>query len=334
MGRHSNRAGPDSLVSVIVPAWNAERTLLETVRSAAAQTHRNLEILIVDDGSTDRTAEIAGEFCATDDRARLIRTQNHGVAAARNRAIDEARGEWIAPLDADDLWHPEKIERQLRTFANGSRRVGMVYCWFRIIDEQGRLCEPAWAPVVEGSVFDQHLQCNFSTASAPLFRRSALGNLRYNLELRSCEDWLLQLQIAAAHEIACAPAFLLGYRTGPNNMSSNKVRMIDAHIQMYEIIRREFPLRERRVVRRELARWHALRALKQATADPFTKTCSELLSALTKAPLLTAKVALFYRRYRDLHRLAPTNSNKFSGPPFLSAAECERAASFDPLIKR
>jgi glycosyltransferase involved in cell wall biosynthesis len=82
-----------SLVSVIVPAWNSERTLLQTLQSAAAQTHANLEILIIDDGSTDRTAEIAAEFCACDHRARVIRKENGGLASARNRGIDESTGQ-------------------------------------------------------------------------------------------------------------------------------------------------------------------------------------------------------------------------------------------------
>src|SRR5438067_5755150 len=109
--------GPETFVSVIVPAWNAEETLLETLESAAAQTHRNLEILIVDDGSTDRTGDIAAGFCASEPRALLLRQDHRGLAAARNRAIDEAKGDYIAPLDADDLWHAQKIERQLQTFA-------------------------------------------------------------------------------------------------------------------------------------------------------------------------------------------------------------------------
>src|SRR5206468_8646268 len=206
-GNHPFMTSSGSLVSVIVPAWNAQDTLLETLESAAAQTHRNLEILIVDDGSTDRTAEIATEFCASDPRARLIRQDNRGVAAARNRAIDAAQGEYIAPLDADDLWQPEKIARQLGTFAQGPPSVGLVYCWYRMIDGEGEVTEPPWAPVMEGSVFREHLKLNFGTGSSPLIRRGALGDLRYDPALQQagnqgCEDWLLQLRIAAEHDVA------------------------------------------------------------------------------------------------------------------------------------
>jgi glycosyltransferase involved in cell wall biosynthesis len=259
-------SSPRALVSVIVPAWNAERTLGETLRSAAAQTHPDLEILVVDDGSTDGTAEIAAAFCDADPRFRLIRKQRGGLASARNAGIEEAKGAWIAPLDADDLWHPEKIERQLRTFAQGSEEVGLVYCWYRMVDEAGRVTQRPWAPVLEGSVFRQHLRLNFGTGSSPLIRRSALGMLRYSTELSrvaegGCEDWLLQLQIAAEHEVACTRAFLVGYRQRPGSMSADAARMTRAHIRMYEILRREFRGRHRKTIDRELARWLAIGAI-------------------------------------------------------------------------
>ena len=257
-----NRSLPDSLVSVIVPAWNAEATLIETLSSAAAQTHRNLEVLVIDDGSTDGTARLAEAFCLADDRFRLIGRQRGGLAAARNAGIDAAAGAWIAPLDADDLWHPEKIERQLQTFAGAGDRVGLVYCWYRRIDEHGRVTDPSWAPIMEGSVFRKHLQLNFGSGSTPLIKRGALGDLHYSTELSrpdegGCEDWLLQLQIAERFEIACTPAFLVGYRVRSGSMSADKERMRRAHVHMYEILRREFPTRERGTIDRELARWRS-----------------------------------------------------------------------------
>ncbi len=284
-----NPSGPHSLVSVVVPAWNAEATLLETLQSAAAQTHRKLEILIVDDGSIDRTAEIAADFCRSEPRARLIRQSNGGVAAARNRGIDEGHGEFIAPLDADDLWHPEKIERQLQTYAEASPNVGFVYCWYRMIDDARQVTEPLWSPVMEGSIFREHLRLNFGTGSSPLIRRSALGNLRYDSSPhragnQGCEDWLLQLKLAARWEVACTRAFLLDYRQHPSAMSSDKERMIRSHIQMYEIIRRDLPGRETRIVVREVARWHARYALARDGSGRW----SELARAFIQAPLAVA----------------------------------------------
>ena len=252
-------ASDNSLVSVVVPAWNAEATLRETLESAASQTHRAIEILIIDDGSSDTTATVAAQFCAVEPRARLIRQRNRGVAAARNRGIAEAKGQFIAPLDADDLWHPEKIQRQLATFRESSARTGLVYCWYRMIDERGLVCERSWAPIMEGHVFDRHLDLNFGTGSSPLIRRSALGDLRYDPALQragneGCEDWLLQLQIALRFEVACSRAFLLGYRKRAGSMASDHLRMIRSQIQMYEILLRQVPPEKARMVRGALER--------------------------------------------------------------------------------
>ena len=156
------------------------------------------------------------------------------------------------------------------------------------------MIEPAWAPVFEGRVFARHLKCNFGTGSAPLIRRSALGDLRYSTELSrpgdgGCEDWLLQLQIAARHEIACTRAFLLGYRQHPGAMSADKERMIRAHIHMYRIVEREFPGRETRIVKRELARWRAARALTMLRGQSHSRAFVELAGAFVQAPLVAGK---------------------------------------------
>src|SRR5207244_7789113 len=125
------------------------------------------------------------------------------------------------------------------------------------------------------------------TGSSPLSRRGALGDLRYDPELQragnqGCEDWLLQLNLAARHETACCRAFLLGYRQSSRAMSANAERMARSHIQMYEIIRRDFPGRETRAVERELARWHARHAL-------IRGNWGELARAFGKAPLVVGK---------------------------------------------
>src|SRR5882724_12888422 len=99
------------LISVIIPAHNARAFIADTLASAQAQTYENLEIIVIDDGSTGDTATIVEAIAARDLRVRLLHQQNQGVASARNFAIRESLGTLIAPLDADDLWHPEKIAR-------------------------------------------------------------------------------------------------------------------------------------------------------------------------------------------------------------------------------
>lgn len=100
-------------VSVVMPAYNAEATIASAMASVCDQTYEDWELILVDDGSTDRTAELAGSAAASDKRIRLIRQRNQGVAAARNAAIEAATGRYLAFLDADDLWLPTKLERQV-----------------------------------------------------------------------------------------------------------------------------------------------------------------------------------------------------------------------------
>jgi Glycosyl transferase family 2/Dolichyl-phosphate-mannose-protein mannosyltransferase len=220
-------AGETPLVSVIVPVYNAEGFVGQTVESALRQTYRNLEIIIVDDGSTDRTHEVIQSFAATDSRIRVILQQNSGVARARNRGLAEARGEFIAPLDADDLWDPVKIECQVRRMQDAGDQTGMTYCWWVWIDERGVLLDrsPRWE--FEGNTLEMLLKVNFTgNASVPLYRRDCLnsvGGYDENLErqgARGCEDWDVALKVAGRFQVAVVPQLLVGYRRLPDSMSS------------------------------------------------------------------------------------------------------------------
>ena len=102
------------LVSVIVPAYNAEAFIGDTLDSIINQTYTNLEVLVVDDGSQDRTPEIVESIAQKDPRVILLRQSNAGVAAARNLAIQKSTGDYIAPIDADDIWYPQKLEKQMQ----------------------------------------------------------------------------------------------------------------------------------------------------------------------------------------------------------------------------
>ena len=115
--------GENELVSVVIPAYNAGATIAETLASALGQTYRDLEIIAVDDGSTDDTAAVVAGAAANDPRIRLLRQANSGVAAARNYGIAEARANLIAILDADDLWHPTKVAKQVAAIRQGGAAV-------------------------------------------------------------------------------------------------------------------------------------------------------------------------------------------------------------------
>ena len=126
------------LVSIIVPAYNAERFIARTLRSALRQTYVTFEMIVIDDGSTDSTGAVARAFAQSDERVRVISVPNGGVAKARNIGISEAAGELVAFLDADDLWHPTKLERQMAAL-DEMKDAAAVYTLSRDIDVDDRV---------------------------------------------------------------------------------------------------------------------------------------------------------------------------------------------------
>lgn len=222
-----------ALVSVVIPAYNAGSTLDETLRSARSQTHGALEIVVVNDGSTDETRAIAEHHAAIDDRVQVVNQDNAGLAAARNAGWRRARSDVIAFLDADDLWAPQKIERQLEALQTGGERVGLVYCGSVRIDAKG-IVTAQWAvPRCEGDVLEQMFTGNFvGNGSVALVRRQALIDATgFETALRAadaqgCEDYLLQCRVAETYHFAVVPEHLVGYRCSPDNMSSNRPRML------------------------------------------------------------------------------------------------------------
>lgn len=125
----------NELVSIITPAYKAQHTILETIKSVQAQEYVNWEMLIVDDGSPDSTSEIVAQAALDDPRVRLIRQKNAGPAMARQKALDNANGRYIAFLDSDDLWLPQKLQRQLAFMSN--KNVIFSYTSFRRIRSDG-----------------------------------------------------------------------------------------------------------------------------------------------------------------------------------------------------
>jgi len=326
----------DPLVSAVVPAWNAERTLGETLRSVAAQTYRNLEILIVDDGSTDRTGIVATEFCERETRARLIRRENGGVAAARNSAISEAKGEWIAPIDADDLWHPSKIEKQIAVALAAPQKPGFVYCWHRLVDSESRVTGsgPHWS--LSGYAFPQLAYLNVvENGSALLLSRDAVLEVGgYDASLRArgaqgCEDVMVQLQVARRHPIAVVPEYLVGHRRHGDNMSGDFDQMVRSWNLVYGEISKEGPLPG------SLKRWVDGKcaldiAERRAVEGKLGYALPQLALALALDPLRCGAL-MAYRTIRSARRRVGNHPRK---PELASFYEIDPSAELtgDPFI--
>ncbi|NET90350.1 MAG: glycosyltransferase family 2 protein [Kamptonema sp. SIO1D9] len=236
------------LVSVIIPAYNAELFIERTLISVLSQTYLNLEVIVVDDGSSDRTAAIVQDFVMRDDRAILLQQENAGVAAARNLAIAHAQGEFIAPIDADDIWYPENIAKQVQLLANANSSVGLVYSWSIDINENNLPTGDFRAAQIEGNVYKTLLCHNFiGNSSATLIRKTCFDKVGgYSTELKAknaqgCEDWDLYLRIAECYQFLVVPEFLIGYRKIQGSMSRNYSGMAKSHSLMLEDFRTKHP---------------------------------------------------------------------------------------------
>jgi glycosyltransferase involved in cell wall biosynthesis len=243
-GQSGTRQSPyvDDLISVIIPVRNGERFILRTLQSVLNQSYQSIEVIVVDDGSTDSTLEIVEKAAAHDARIRHYRGPQSGVAAARNSGIAQARGEFIAPVDADDLWHKDKLLLQRKAIAEAGARTGVAYCWSLLIDEADSII-PDWndwtgtgkrrgGSRFEGNVLPAMLERNFlGNSSTPLIRHACLDSVGgydpslYLQGAQGAEDWKIYLALAEICEFAVVPRCLIGYRKSQGAMSGNFVAM-------------------------------------------------------------------------------------------------------------
>ena len=228
-------------ISVIMPAYQSEAFIASSIRSAQMQTLRPLEILVVDDGSTDNTAEAAA---ACGDLVRVIRQANGGPASARNTGAREARGEWLAFLDADDGWVPNKLERQVAQI-DDSITLLYAYC---TVDEHSPL-----AP--DDQTFDDLWLRNTVPTSSVLLRKrdfDAVGGFDEDRSIMAVEDYNLWLRLLyRGCQFRVVREGLVEYTPAPNNLSGQFSRMVRSELNNVEKIRVACGISVDRVTRKQ-----------------------------------------------------------------------------------
>lgn len=201
----------EPLISVIVPVFQGERLIVGAVRSALSQSHRNIEVLVVDDGSTDGT--LTRLETLRDPRLRIIGQKNAGTAVARNVGLAAACGEYVGFLDADDRWFPEKLEIELRALRRSASDVGMAYSSYFAVDDRGRLLNRAPRRRVAGNVFDALLDGeDFLMPSVCLFDRRVFDAVGVFNPGSYHEDHEFILRVAKRYSIVPTGERLVVYR--------------------------------------------------------------------------------------------------------------------------
>jgi glycosyltransferase involved in cell wall biosynthesis len=213
-------------ISVVIPAYNAAPFLARCLESVFAQTLKPDEVIVVDDASSDNTASLAAELGAKV----VSRKINGGLSAARNSGIQAASSEWIALLDADDMWLPEKLERQAACIRP---ETVLVYTGIRIFDDNGTRDElPAIDPVAARFMLRYR---NPITPSSVLVRREAvLQDGGFREDIRACEDWEMWVRLQRLGQFEAVPAPLTDYYVYPNSLSANPQRMLKAFEQILD----------------------------------------------------------------------------------------------------
>jgi hypothetical protein len=222
-------------VSVVIPCYNRAHLIGRSIQSALGQTVVPDEIIVVDDGSTDGSAAVARTFGS---RMRVIEQENAGAAAARNRGIAAASGEWIAFLDSDDEWHPEKLQRQLAAAARFPR-ARLVFCDTEVRNQSGVTLPSRFAlgglidsereTDGEVSCYDRRLFGRMLTQSrvitSAVLVRNGLPELKFPEHIWGSEDWALWLRLALAYPFASVNALLVTMHQQGDNISARKSRL-------------------------------------------------------------------------------------------------------------
>ena len=213
-------------VSVIIAAYNAEKSIFETISSVLNQSFQNLEVVVIDDGSSDRTCEIVSEI--PDSRVKLFPYENGGVAKARNRGIENARGKYISFLDHDDLWTADKIEAQVSALEKAPD-AGVAYSWtINMYSQEDPIRYKKLAPVnFDGNVYPQLLLYNFiGSGSNILANKEAIASVGgFDPTPISNEDWDYYIRLAAKWSFVLVPEYQIIYRHTNDSMSSQINRL-------------------------------------------------------------------------------------------------------------
>jgi glycosyltransferase involved in cell wall biosynthesis len=221
------------LISVIIPVYNAEKTIRETIESVLNQTLTDFELIIVNDGSQDATLEAI--FSIQDPRIKVFSYANAGVSASRNRGIIQATGEYISFIDADDLWTPDKLEAQFNALKEHPE-AAVAYSWTDWIDESSQLIGAGVHQTASGNVYGKLLLGDFiGSGSNPLIRKQALVEVGgFNESLVHAEDWDLWLRLAARYHFIAVPFPQVLYRKSIDSASMNVLNMEAGSLKVIE----------------------------------------------------------------------------------------------------
>lgn len=223
------------LISIVIPAYNAEKYIAETLDSVMHQTYRNFEVILVNDNSTDCTEEMMNEYAKKDDRIQIYRNdKNGGVAYSRNLGVSKAKGDWIAFLDSDDRWREDKLQKQVDLLLKEDGKPIILYTASSFVDENNEMSDYVLeVPLMIG--YKELLKQNVISCSSVLIKKEVVESMKMEKD-EVHEDFLLWLKVLKTYQ-ACAYGInepLLIYRISKNSKSGNKIKAAQMTYRVYQ----------------------------------------------------------------------------------------------------
>lgn len=288
-------------VSVIIPNYNYGRFVRQAIESALAQTYSNIEIVVVDDGSNDDSEEVLTSFAG---KIKWIKQTNQGVSAARNRAVAESGGEILAFLDADDVWLPEKIEKQVAVFSS-DENIGLVHCGLVDFDDAGNLLAEhldGMSGAVSRDLLAYRRSVILGGGSAAVVTRKAFDKSGgFDINLRIGEDWEFYYRVAKNFSVGFVPEILLKYRIHSNNSfagnRSSVARMETDMLLAYDKIFAAADEDEKKIKNDCYGRMHAIIAGSYFRIGEYSKFLEHAIKSVRYSPKNLTQFAGFPLRW-------------------------------------
>ena len=257
-------------ISVIIPCYNAEATIHETIASILEQTFTDFEIIIINDGSIDNTLQVINQF--SDERIQVFSFANSGPQKSRNRGIEIARGDYISFIDADALWTPDKLASQVQSL-QASPNAALAYSWTDLINEHGQFVKCGRHSKIENHVFEQLIKDDFiASGSNPLIKAEALRAVGgFDEAILAGQDWDMWLTLAAEYQFVVVPKVQILYRkfTSHRSWSDDFERQAKGHLQVMNkhLNVREHSINQKRVCFASRYRYFLFHCLEQGSLN-------------------------------------------------------------------
>lgn len=269
------------MISVIIPAYNSEKTIQETIESILKQTFTDFEIIVINDGSQDATLDIVNQI--NDVRIKVFSYPNSGPVVSRNRGLELAKGKYIAFMDHDDIWTYDKLEAQFKALTNNPK-AAIAYSWINYIDESSQFLHSGLRISVNGYGLPKLLLTNFlETSSNPLILTQALqksGNFDQSVE--PSDDWDMYLRLARDYHFVCVPAPQILYRLSTTSLSTNINKMQESGLKVLEKAFYQAPRDLQPLKNKSIANFYMYLTLKSLEGYPNPQKSFLALNLLSK----------------------------------------------------